>query len=343
MSNDLPHSHVPQLPLELIYNIIDHCAEVHNPKQPIAYATSHPVTKTLLALALVSKSISRFALQHLYGRCTFVDEFDKLHQIQKTLKRHDSSGDENAMNFRPFIKSAFIEVMDHKLLKDYFIESSGALFLQDTGPHLQRVYLNIGCGGYDFFRPDLMHTDIASDSTTAVRTFSAIEEVILVHHCTSLAPQCVGQWHSLRRLCMFDTCIRHLQTLCVGLASNPHFTDLMLHKLEVDKAFTHWNELVDFCNEKKGRSVNVTILIEREEDNLERGEAGTYWFENYDNGSIFIKSLDFHAQKVDGLTDLGVEVKGVEEWIRASALNGTLWDFDESKIKGGYIPFSEST
>lgn len=343
MSSDSPHSYVPRLPLELIYNIIDYCAEVHSPKQPIAFSASHPVTKTLLSLALVSKSISRFVLQHLYRRCTFLDQFDRLHHIQKTLKKHDSSGDKSEQVFRPFIKSAFVEVTDYKLLRDYFLESGGALFLQDTGPYLQRIYLNLGWGGHDFFRPDLMHTDIASDSTLAARTFSAVEEVILIHHCTNLAPQCVGQWHSLRRLCIFDTCIRNLQTLCHGLASIPHFTDLMLHKLEVDKAFTHWNELVDFCNEKTGNCVNVTILIEREKNNLERGEAGTYWFENYDNGTIFIKSLDFHAQRVDGLTDLGVEVKGVEDWIRASALNGTLWDFDESKIKGGYIPFSEST
>lgn len=68
---------MPNLPLELILLII---RQIPSP-EPVAYHSSHIVTKTLLSCTLVSTASSTIATQLLYSRCAYLDNDKRLQQF----------------------------------------------------------------------------------------------------------------------------------------------------------------------------------------------------------------------------------------------------------------------
>ncbi|KAL3473442.1 hypothetical protein BJX99DRAFT_261371 [Aspergillus californicus] len=66
------------LPAELVLQIIE-CLIPSNP--PVAFAPSHPITRTLLSLALVCRLTSRTARQILTKHCLYIDSANRLNQL----------------------------------------------------------------------------------------------------------------------------------------------------------------------------------------------------------------------------------------------------------------------
>src|ERR1700733_9991989 len=76
---------VCRLPTELLLHIIDSLIP-SNP--PVAFPASHIVTRTLLKLCLVSKTIHYAAIRLLFAHCVYIDSPDRLRLLQRTLVDH---------------------------------------------------------------------------------------------------------------------------------------------------------------------------------------------------------------------------------------------------------------
>ncbi|KAF2257709.1 hypothetical protein CC78DRAFT_187640 [Lojkania enalia] len=73
------------LPTELFLNILNQLVGTRDGCQPIAYAASDPITKTLRTLTLVSRGIYPVASQFLYGHCLYLDNCRNYSQFRRTL------------------------------------------------------------------------------------------------------------------------------------------------------------------------------------------------------------------------------------------------------------------
>ncbi|KAH6852854.1 hypothetical protein BKA58DRAFT_60767 [Alternaria rosae] len=73
------------LPSELFLNILDQLVGTHNGQQPVAYAPSNTITKTLRALTLVSRNTYLIATQYLYSHCLYLDSCTTCARFRRTL------------------------------------------------------------------------------------------------------------------------------------------------------------------------------------------------------------------------------------------------------------------
>ncbi|KAF2682004.1 hypothetical protein K458DRAFT_308293 [Lentithecium fluviatile CBS 122367] len=73
------------LPLELFLYVLDELVGTRDSRQPIAYAPSETVSKTLRALTLVSRNIYLVASQYLYAHCLYLDNCTNYARFRRTL------------------------------------------------------------------------------------------------------------------------------------------------------------------------------------------------------------------------------------------------------------------
>lgn len=73
------------LPLELFLTVLDQLVGTRNGQQPIAYPPSHPVTKALRALTLVSRNIYPIASKYLYSNCLYLSDCTRYNRFRRTL------------------------------------------------------------------------------------------------------------------------------------------------------------------------------------------------------------------------------------------------------------------
>ncbi|KAF2132867.1 hypothetical protein P153DRAFT_364126, partial [Dothidotthia symphoricarpi CBS 119687] len=73
------------LPLELFLTVLDQLVGTRDGQQPIAYPPSHPVTKALRALTLVSHNISPIASRYLYTNCLYLSNSTSYARLRRTL------------------------------------------------------------------------------------------------------------------------------------------------------------------------------------------------------------------------------------------------------------------
>jgi hypothetical protein len=76
---------VCRLPTELLLHTID---SLIPSSPPVAFPASHIVTRTLLKLCLVSKTIHHAATRLLFTHCVYVDSPGRLRLLQQTLVDH---------------------------------------------------------------------------------------------------------------------------------------------------------------------------------------------------------------------------------------------------------------
>lgn len=73
------------LPAELFLNVLDQLVGTRNGKLPIAYELSHPVTKALRALTLVTRTVYLVASRYLYNHCIYLQSANNLAYFRRTL------------------------------------------------------------------------------------------------------------------------------------------------------------------------------------------------------------------------------------------------------------------
>ncbi|PVI02221.1 hypothetical protein DM02DRAFT_589803 [Periconia macrospinosa] len=73
------------LPAELLLNVIEHLAGIHNYHKSIAYAPSNAITKALRALTLVSRTCYLLASKYLYTHCLYLHTCTNFSQLRRTL------------------------------------------------------------------------------------------------------------------------------------------------------------------------------------------------------------------------------------------------------------------
>ncbi|KAI8824586.1 uncharacterized protein EV422DRAFT_326495 [Fimicolochytrium jonesii] len=84
---------MPNLPLELILRVVEVLSEVtpdtgaQHP--PVALQRAHPITKTLLNLATVSRSVNPTATRLLYAKCLYIDTRSRLESLLNALDAAD--------------------------------------------------------------------------------------------------------------------------------------------------------------------------------------------------------------------------------------------------------------
>lgn len=73
------------LPVELFLNILDQLVGTRDGRLPVAYEPSHPATKALRALTLVSKTVYLCASRYLYANCLYLNDVSRHSYFRRTL------------------------------------------------------------------------------------------------------------------------------------------------------------------------------------------------------------------------------------------------------------------
>lgn len=73
------------LPVELFLNVLDQLVGSHDGRTPVAYEPSHPATKALRALTLVSRAVYLCASRYLYANCLYLDNVTRHTYFRRTL------------------------------------------------------------------------------------------------------------------------------------------------------------------------------------------------------------------------------------------------------------------
>ncbi|KAL1604010.1 hypothetical protein SLS60_005602 [Paraconiothyrium brasiliense] len=73
------------LPVELFLNILDQLVGTRDGRVPIAYSPSHPATKALRALTLVSRTVYLCASRYLYTYCLYLNDVTRHSCFRRTL------------------------------------------------------------------------------------------------------------------------------------------------------------------------------------------------------------------------------------------------------------------
>lgn len=73
------------LPVELFLNVLDQLVGTRDGRQPVAYAPSDLITKTLRALTLVSRNAYLLSSRYLYTGCLYLDDCTKYARFRRTL------------------------------------------------------------------------------------------------------------------------------------------------------------------------------------------------------------------------------------------------------------------
>jgi hypothetical protein len=73
------------LPLEMFLNVLDQLVGTDNGLLPIAYSSSHIITKALRALTLVSRTSYIVASRYLYANCLYLDNSTNYARFRRTI------------------------------------------------------------------------------------------------------------------------------------------------------------------------------------------------------------------------------------------------------------------
>ena len=220
-----------RLPPELLLHIVD-CLIPANP--PVAFPASHAVTRTLLALCLVSKAVHSAAIRHLFAHCLYIDAPNRLklllanHHMKRAFGSHpahfsqadkDCSGLnlETCQKSRPtgFIKSLFLAPLPYNALHSpeitFSILSSILDLCKKLGPHLTRLVIDIPLRSlYSIYGTNQIHPDLpaAFQELTALEEFVSTQDELFLNNRQRKweHPEIAvwSTWPNLKRLALFN-------------------------------------------------------------------------------------------------------------------------------------------
>jgi hypothetical protein len=344
---------VCRLPTELLLHTIDSLIP-SNP--PVAFPASHIVTRTLLKLCLVSKTIHYTAIRLLFAHCVYIDSPDRLRLLQRTLADHhlertfgskipwQSPLDRDDSNFnletrhestpKSFINSLFLAPFPDDTI-DFQELAQLVLGLCTTiGHYLTRLVIDIPLRS---LRPEYDTNNVRPLLRAAFREFVGLEEFVsirdelyldVIKH-TSEHSAVWSTWPNLKRLALYNVDVSSIRFL-EDIQQCRQLTHLVLTRADgfTESIFPppspppplHSLQRVLIVNSAQGHAFNPAFSRRRWEDCF----LGKVWTATPDNQKRKLQIMRIDVPRHGRGTYF--RIKRCQELVCKAAIQGTLWD-----------------
>lgn len=340
------------LPPEIILLIID---SVVQSTTPVVFPPSHPVTRTLLSLTLVSKLTSPTAKRLLIKHCLHIgskERFEKFILPRRDLISGKRKSDSSSTIFSP--KGLFLCPYEWQLDEDPKIAKDINILLPAIKNTLTRLVIDIPLRS--LYPEDDEHSvrsilRAAFSELTALEEFcSARDELFLESEATPRSePEVWPLWPRLKRLALYNPDIASRGFLN-GVKNCPNLTHLVLTRLDGVGNFPndHFKHpgLKQLDRVVIVNSVNAPFCREDflGDDGTFLGELSRAFDENFaaacdvrkPYGGPLLHYVTAPASfEDDTIDDNDIEVR--QEWVRDRALDGSLWHLTGDSIYEEYV------
>ena len=358
-----------RLPSELLLHIID-CLIPANP--PVAFPASHLVTRTLLSLCLVSRTLHSAAVRHLLAHCAYIDSPDRLRLLQQTLHnldddrafgsspsqqnspqaiddehRNSSVGGETTKRPLSLTESLFLAPFpdDSDDIEDPEIASAILDLCTRLGPYLTRFVIDIRLRSlypeddHRHVRPTLLAA--FQTPTAALEEFVSTRDELFLdiaeHEGYNKDIAVWSTWPNLRRLALYNADVSHNGFLRDILQCRS-LTHLVLTR--ADGLTVNLAAILPFPLWQLSPHLRRVLLVNTAVAHRRRSPFSRRRWNDCFLGRIW--NLQSHAApgheveivRIDVPVPAGVDEEGptdvaietCQEWVRDSAIQGTLWD-----------------
>jgi hypothetical protein len=331
---------------------------------PVAFPASHVVTRTLLKLCLVSKSIHYAATRCLFAYCVYIDSPDRLQLLQQTLidyhlerafgisisqrspvdKDCPESNLDALLRSTPtsFIKSLFLAPFPNDTIDSPEIASLILGLCTTLGPHLTRLVIDIPLRS--------LHPE---DDTNHVRPFlyAAFMELVALEEFVSTRDELFldmterdwdnpsvavwSTWPNLKRLALYNVDVS-ADRFIKDIQQCRNLTHLVLTRSD------GMNETVDSLYSVAGshltlqrsRHLQRVSLVNTAGDHRLIPAFSRRWWEHCFVGKLWnavptdiVQRVQFVKVNVPDHPAGRIDgnIELCQEWVRDAAIQGTLW------------------
>jgi hypothetical protein len=354
-----------RLPTELLYNIIEGLIPS---SPPVAFSASHVVTRTLVNLCLVSRSIHHAAIRCLFAHCLYIDSPERLKLLQQTLINHHQGRafGENISLPPPLPKSwrdcnlgARLRSSPISLIKSLFL----APYPGDTidcpeiaplilglcttlGPQLTRLVIDIPLRSL-YPEDDINHVRpflrAAFSQLVALEEFVSARDELFLDVTTReqgprREPAVWSRWPNLKRLALYNADLSSDRFIRdIGQCAN--ITHLVLTRSD------GLEEPIPSLNPVPGSSLPLQRSRELRRVSIVNTASG-HWYSpgfsflewnycfvgkvwNGVPGGCRVQIVQITVPVPVGREDDDIEL--CQEWVREAAIQGTVWEWNDGK------------
>jgi hypothetical protein len=348
---------VCRLPTELLLHTID-CLIPSKP--PVAFPASHIVTRTLLKLCLVSKTIHYAAIRLLFAHCVYVDSPDRLRLLQQTLVDHHLERafgsriprqlqlDRDLPDFnletrhentsKPFINSLFLAPFPDDTIDSPEIAQLVLGLCTTIGHYLTRLVIDIPLRS---LRPE--------DDTNNVRPFlqAAFQELVALEEFASTRdelyldvtkrdrehPAVWSTWPNLKRLALYNVDVSSMRFLR-DIQQCRQLTHLVLTRADglIERVFPSSPPLFPPPPLQMSHGIQRVLIVNFTDDHEYSPAFSRRRSEDCFLGKVWTDSQKHKLQVVridvplPGFRETDYEIEFCQEWVCEAAIQGTLWE-----------------
>ena len=351
---------VCRLPTELLLHTIDSLIP-SNP--PVAFPASHIVTRTLLKLCLVSKTIHYAAIRLLFAHCVYIDSPDRLRLLQRTLVDHhlerafgskipwqsplDRDDSDSNLETRhentpkSFISSLFLAPFPDDTIDSPEIAPLVLGLCTTIGHYLTRLVIDIPLRS---LRPEDDTNNIRPFLRAAFQEFVGLEEFVstrdeLYLDITKRAlehPAVWSTWPNLKRLALYNVDVSSTRFL-KDIQQCRQLTHLVLTRADclTEGVFPSLLPLFPHAPLQMSHSLQRVLIVNFTQDHKYRPTFSRRRWEDCFLGKVWTATPDNQKHKLQitridvslpGYRDAYCEIERCQEWVCRAAIQGTLWE-----------------
>jgi hypothetical protein len=351
------------LPTELLFHIIE-CLIPSSP--PLGFPASHVVTRTLLKLCLVCKTIHYAAIRCLFAHCVYIDSPDRLKLLQQTLidhqqgrafgssTHHQSPVDKDYPHFdlharwesRPisFIKSLFLAPFPDDTIDCPEIAPLILGLCTTLSSYLTRLVIDIP-----------LRSLYPEDDTNHVRPFlqAAFQELVVLEEFVSTRDELFldvtehdwnnpdvaiwSTWPNLRRLALYNVDVS-ADSFIQDIQQCRNLTHLVLTR--TDGLTERTRSLTPHMTLQISPHLQRVLIVNTASEHRIRPAFSRRKWKQCFVGKVWAALSDrtgYGAQivKVDVAVPVGREDDVIElcqEWVCEAAIQGTLWESKDAPL-----------
>jgi hypothetical protein len=351
---------VCRLPTELLLHTID-CLIPSKP--PVAFPASHIVTRTLLKLCLVSKTIHYAAIRLLFAHCVYVDSPDRLRLLQQTLVDHHLERafgsriprqlplDRDLPDFnletrrentsKPFINSLFLAPFPDDTIDSPEIAQLVLGLCTTIGHYLTRLVIDIPLRS---LHPEDDPNNVRPFLQAAFQELVALEEFVSTRDELYLDvtkrdrehPAVWSTWPNLKRLALYNVDVSSMRFLR-DIQQCRQLTHLVLTRADglIERVFPSSPPLFPPLPLQMSHSIQRVLIVNFTEDHEYSPAFSRRRSEDCFLGKVWTATSDSQKHKLQivridvplpGFGDTHYEIEFCQEWVCEAAIQGTLWE-----------------
>jgi hypothetical protein len=351
---------VCRLPTELLLHTI-HSLIPSNP--PIAFPASHIVTRTLLKLCLVSKTIHYAAIRLLFAHCVYIDSPDRLRLLLQTLVDHHLERafgsriprqlplDRDYPDFnletrhentpKSFINSLFLAPFPDDTIDSPEIAPLVLGLCTTIGHYLTRLVIDIPLRS---LRPEDDTNNARPFLRAAFQQLVALEEFVSARDELYLDvaehdrqhPDMWSTWPNLKRLALYNVDVSPMGFLR-DIQQCRQLTHLVLTRADglTESVFPSSPPLFPPPPLQMSHSLQRVLIVNFTDDHKYRPAFSRRRWENCFLGKVWTAASDNQKHKLQitridvplpGCREADYEIELCQEWVCEAAIQGTLWE-----------------